>query len=79
MRALCISPAARLLWCVTRGRRLPPAESGLAGVLAKGVHGSLYALLAAMLLSGFLVVLARGDSLFNLVRVPAFAPNDRGL
>ena len=76
--ALAVLLVASVLWRMTpMGGACRPLRPGLAGVLANGVHGCLHVLLAAMLLSGLLLVWARGDSLFNLVRVPAFAPNDR--
>jgi cytochrome b561 len=70
---------ARLLWRATRGRRLPNADAGLIGLLAKGTHWCLYALLASMVLVGMFLAWARGDSLFNLFTIPAYDPANRAL
>jgi cytochrome b561 len=40
--------ALRLLWRAGPGRRLPPAESGMAEIASKFVHFALYVLLAAV-------------------------------
>ena len=71
--------AARVLWRMTRGRRLPLADAGPLNIVAKGTHWALYALLAAMLLVGVFLEGTRGDSIFNLFTVPAYAPGDRAL
>lgn len=70
---------ARLLWRATRGRALPPAESGVLQILAKSVHRALYALLIAVVLVGIFLVYVRGDSFFGLFTVPAFDPGNKAL
>jgi cytochrome b561 len=67
---------ARLVWRVTGGRRLRAADPGPLQVLARATHWGLYALLLAMVSVGMFLAWARGDSLFNLVRIPAYAPGD---
>ena len=71
--------AARLIWRATSGRRLPPANTGTLELLARATHWVLYLLLAAMLLSGLALEWTRGDNMFNLFRIPAYAPGNRAL
>ena len=71
--------AARLLWRVTRGRRLPLADEGALNLVAKGTHWGLYALLVAMVLAGLFLAWTRGDSIFNLFSIPAYDPGNPGL
>ncbi|WP_374200731.1 cytochrome b [Inquilinus sp. Marseille-Q2685] len=69
---------ARLLWRGSRGRRLPPANTGLQHLAAKAAHHALYLLLAAQVVLGFLFRWAQGEPFrfFGLFDVPAaFAPN----
>lgn len=70
---------ARLVWRVTQGRHLPPQGPRTAVLLAKATHIELYLLLAAMLAVGVALTWARGDTLFNLVAIPAFEPGNRAL
>ena len=46
---------------------------------ARAVHLGLYALVAAAVAVGVALTWARGDSLFNLVRIPSFDPGNRAL
>ena len=71
--------AARLLWRVSGGRRLPLADKGALNLLAKGTHWGLYALLIAMLGVGLFLEWTRGDSIFNLFTIPAYDPGNRAL
>ncbi|NAS96839.1 cytochrome b [Pseudomonas syringae] len=67
----------RLLWRLTRGRRLA-SHQGMAGLAAKAGHGLLYALLLAQIVLGFMFRWAQGESFdfFGLFAVPALmAPN----
>ena len=70
---------ARIVWRLTRGRRLPLADKGAVNVVAKGTHWGLYALLVSMVALGFAVVWTQGDSIFNLFSVPAYDPRNPGL
>ena len=70
---------ARVVWRFTQGRRLPLADKGALNIVAKATHWSLYALLAAMLVLGVGIVWAEGSSIFNLFKVPAYDPSNRGL
>ena len=71
--------AARVVWRVTGGRRLPLADQGAVNLVAKGTHWGLYALLAAMVLVGMFLAWTRGDSIFNLFSIPAYDPADKAL
>lgn len=70
---------ARLVWRLTQGRRLPPADRGVLHVVAKAMHWSMYALMLAMVSVGIFLTWTRGDSLFNLFSIPAYDPSSRGL
>ena len=70
---------ARLVWRITRGRRLPLADVGVLNLVAKATHWGLYVLLSAMVLVGLFLAWARGDSLFNTVSIPAYDPGNRVL
>lgn len=70
---------ARIAWRHKGGVRLAPAETGARGKLATGIHHLLYALLAATVLVGVACVWIRGDTLFNLLTVPAFDPGNKAL
>ena len=76
---LAVVLAGRILWRLTRGRRLPLADGGALNLLAKGTHWGLYALLVGMLAAGVFLTWTRGDSLFNRIRIPAYDPGNRAL
>jgi cytochrome b561 len=69
----------RLVWRATGGCRLPLADAGLLNLVAKGTHWGLYVLLVAMVLVGMFLAWTRGDSLFNLVNIPAYDPGNKTL
>jgi cytochrome b561 len=69
----------RIVWRLTGGRRLPPADTGVLNLIAKGAHWSLYVLVAAMLLVGMALSWVQGDSIFNLFTIPAYEPGNRAL
>jgi cytochrome b561 len=64
----------RIVWRSRSGRRLPPANQGVMGYLARTVHIGLYAGLASVVLLGISNAWARGDSLFSLWRIPKLYP-----
>lgn len=70
---------ARIIWRSTRGRQLPPVGAGLIRWIAKATHWGLYMLVSAMILVGIFLAWTRGDSIFNLVSIPAFDPGNRAL
>ena len=76
---LLVIVALRVIWRATDGRRLPPADKGALHIVAKATHWGLYALVAATLTLGVLNVWERGDSIFNLFRIPSFAPDNKEL
>ena len=76
---LALVLAGRIIWRTSRGRRLPPADQGALNALAKLTHWGLYGLLTAMIIAGIALAWARGDSLFNVVAIPAFAPGNKAL
>jgi cytochrome b561 len=76
---LAVVLVRRILWRTGAGRRLAAAGRGLAQRLAALTHYALYALLCAVVLGGFSNVLIRGDSIFDLFRVPSIAPGNKGL
>ena len=71
--------ARRVVWRLTEGRRLPPADAGVLNLIAKGAHWGLYALVAAMLIVGIALAWVQGDSIFNLFAIPAYDPGNRAL
>jgi len=77
--ALTAVVAARILWRMQNGRRLPPADTGMMELASKSVHYALYALVVIVLIGGVVNVFARGDNILNLGRLPSFAGNDREL
>lgn len=70
--------ALRIGWRVRGGARLPAAP-GPAGAAARAMHVLLYLLLSAAILVGIACVWIRGDTLFNMFTVPAFAPGNTAL
>ena len=70
---------ARVVWRLTKGRRLPAADRGILHVIAKATHWALYALIAAMVVAGMALAWTRGDSIFNLFQIPAYDPGNRQL
>jgi cytochrome b561 len=71
--------AVRIFWRLTRGGMLPPLDTGPMLLIAQMTHLALYALMLAAVCLGVANVWVRGDSLFNLVTVPAFAPGNTAL
>ena len=67
--ALGVLGGGRFVWRMSFGRPLPPANTGALGVLSEVMHFGLYALLAAMVFAGMLLLWATGDSVFNHVAV----------
>ena len=69
----------RVIWRRHGGSQLPPVGSGSMVRASSAGHHLLYALIAAMVVSGIALVWIRGDNLFNLVTVPAFDPGNKAL
>ena len=77
--SLSLVVVGRLVWRVSWGRDLPPAGVGPLAVASRAMHRVLYALLAAMMLVGMLLVWTRGASIFGQFTIPASAPGNRAL
>ena len=77
--ALGIVLLARLGWRLTRREALPPITRGLMLVIARITHWLLYALLVVAVGFGIANVWVRGESIFNLFRIPAYDPGNRAL
>jgi cytochrome b561 len=71
--------AARIVWRLIGGRRLPAADKGALQFFAKFIHFGLYACMIAMVLVGLFLAWTRGDNIFNLFMVPAFEPGNKVL
>jgi cytochrome b561 len=64
----------RVRWRATAGRSLPNADPGLLGLAAKAVHYLLYALVIGEVVLGICNAWFRGDSYFDLFRLPGYRP-----
>jgi cytochrome b561 len=62
---------ARLVWRIWRGLTMPPNRHRLLATAAKAMHWALYLILFVAVTVGFVYEWARGDSLFNLFRLPS--------
>ena len=67
---LVVLIAARLSWRFGGGRKLPPADPGLPGKAAVGVHHLLYLLIIVTICLGLIIEAARGDFVYHLVQLP---------
>ena len=73
--ALAMLVAYRLSWRRNGAARLPYAASWT-GLLARLMHGALYALIFATIALGISNAWMRGDSLFGIGRIPPFGTYD---
>lgn len=69
----------RIWWRLSGGARLSAAGTGALKVLAKSMHLALYACLLVTVALGIANTWIRGDNLFYLYKIPAFAPGDKAL
>jgi cytochrome b561 len=69
----------RLTWRLTWHRQLPPIDHGLLQVIGRVTHWVLYALLITTVALGITNAWVRGDTIFNLFKVPAYDPGNRAL
>jgi cytochrome b561 len=78
---LTLVVAARILWRVGPGRRVPPATTGLVEFASKLVHYALYGLLIAEIALGFTFRWAQGEPLgfLGLFAIPSPYPSDKSL
>lgn len=78
--ALAIVLVARLSWRLGgRSVHVPPAGLGWLDKLATAMHWLLYALLIATVAVGIANTWVRGDTIFNLFKIPAFDPGNKDL
>lgn len=66
----------RIVWRLTRGRRLPPSDGPLLEMGAKAAHYALYALLIAVVILGIVVTWGMGFPLFNVLHIPLLDPQN---
>lgn len=64
----------RIGWRSRSGRKLPLANPGVPGHIARIVHLTLYAGLVAVIVLGVVNAWARGDSIFGLFHIPKLLP-----
>ncbi len=69
----------RATWRLTSGRRLPPADSGWLQTIADLTHVGLYLLPFTTVALGIANAWIRGDSIFDLFRIPSLAPDDKAM
>jgi cytochrome b561 len=67
---LAVLLITRIVWRLTSGRQLPPAETGVLGLAAKLGHLALYALLIAVVALGLADAFLRGFNMFDLFHLP---------
>jgi cytochrome b561 len=76
---LAVVLVVRLAWRLTQPQSLPPIDHGVLLIIARVTHWLLYALLLGTVVAGVAYVWMRGDSIFNVLTVPAFYPGNRTL
>jgi cytochrome b561 len=78
--ALAIALVIRIEWRFgAQAVHLPPAGLGWLDKIATITHWLLYALLVATVALGITNAWARGDTIFNLFKLPAFDPDNKVL
>jgi cytochrome b561 len=68
--ALAIVLVWRIVWRTLRGRRLPPADSGILRFVAEATHYALYGLLLTVAMLGIANAFVRGFNLFDIASLP---------
>jgi cytochrome b561 len=69
----------RLIWRFSKGQKLPNANEGFGGTLAKAIHHTLYLLLASVLATGAFAVWVHGYPFFDFIHIPEFDPGNESL
>ncbi len=69
----------RIWWRLGGGLRLPQAGSRVLDTIAAWTHRSLYLLVAGTVLLGLANAWIRGDTLFLVLKIPAFDPGNAAL
>ncbi|MEB0229067.1 cytochrome b [Pseudomonas sp. 10S4] len=78
---LAVIVIGRLLWRLSRGRRLPALNQGLMNIAAKTAHLALYLLLLSQIVLGFLFRWAQAEpfNFFGLFDVPTLMTFDKSM
>ncbi|KAF2395308.1 cytochrome b [Pseudomonas frederiksbergensis] len=78
---LAVIVLGRLLWRLSSGRRLPPANQGVMNIAAKTAHLALYLLLLSQIVLGFLFRWAQAEpfNFFGLFDVPTLMTFDKSM
>lgn len=74
--ALAFVLPTRMVWRARFGRVLPPADTGVLYAVARATHFALFALLAAVVVTGIANASYRGFNLFGVWSVPQFGSGD---
>jgi cytochrome b561 len=69
----------RIAWRARFGRILPPSDTGVLYAVARATHFTLYALLAAVVVTGIANASYRGFNLFGAWSVPRFGSGDAAM
>jgi cytochrome b561 len=69
----------RILWRASDGVRLAPGSSRAIDTIAALTHKGLYLLLVGTVVLGIANVWVRGDTMFMLLKIPAFDPGNTSL
>ena len=77
--ALGVLIVGRLTWRLSWGKPLPGVKAGAFATAAEAAHKGLYALMAAMVLVGIVLVSTTGDTAFNHFRIDPLASADQAL
>ena len=77
--ALAFVLIRRIWWRLSGGEHLAAAGDGALDRIATLAHKALYLLLVGTVLLGIANVWVRGDTLFLLLKIPAFDPGNRAL
>ena len=69
----------RIWWRLTAGAQLPAAGTRGLQVLARSMHKILYVAMLAAVVLGVANAWVRGDNLYYLYKIPAYAPGNKAL
>lgn len=76
---LLVIVVVRVVWRLTHAQRPAPIGPKAVRTATPAAHWALYGIVIAVLAAGVVNVLARGDSIFGLFKVPALHPGDKAL
>jgi cytochrome b561 len=75
--AASVAVLARIVWRMTFGRSLPPANPGILHIASETMHYLLLAMLVAVLATGIANASYRGFNIFGVWHMPQFGAGDR--